>query len=120
MMLFQLDVNEYKTLAVCLTAITAFMILFQVSMPFNKIRIALFVTMVTAMTLGVTCFTNISLFNIGNLFNFAIFTPKILIIIGVLTLISLGIFILITLPMKRIFDNINDRFKGKSFRPKNT
>ena len=120
MMLFQLDVNEYKTLAVCLTAITAFMILFQVSMPFNKIRIALFVTMVTAMTLGVTCFTNISLFNIGNLFNFAIFTPKMLIILGVLTLISLGIFILITLPMKRIFDNINDRFKGKSFRPKNT
>lgn len=120
MNLFQLNETEYKTLAVCLTALTSFMILFQVSLPFNKLRTVLFVLMLTAMIVGVTCFRDIGLFNLGNLFNFAFLSPKMLILIGCMGLIALGIFVLLTLPMKKLFGRINQRFEGKSFRPKNT
>ena len=121
MNIFNLSVDEYSTLSVCLTAITAFMILFQVSIPFNKIRIALFVLMVSGMIIGVTCCKNINIFNIhiGDLFNFAYMSPKMLILLGVMTVIALVCFIIITIPMKRIFEKVNKRFAGTTFRPKN-
>ena len=118
---FQLTVDEYSTLAVCLTAITAFMILFQVSMPFNKIRVPLFILMVTGMALGVVCCRDIHLFGQSfDVFNFAYLTPKMLILLGVMTLIALGIFIVLTIPMKQLFEKITKRYEGKAFRPKNT
>ena len=120
-MIFGLTVSEYSTLAVCLTAITAFMILFHISMPFDKIRIALFVSMLTLMVIGVTCSRDIVLFGLHfDLFDFAYLTPKMLIILGVMTLIALGIFIVLTIPMKNIFEKFNKRFEGRAFRPKNT
>ena len=121
MNIFNLSVDEYSTLSVCLTAITAFMILFQVSIPFNKIRIALFVLMVSGMIIGVTCCKNINIFNIhiGDLFNFAYMSPKMLILLGVMTVIALVCFIIITIPMKRIFEKVNKRFAGTTLRPKN-
>ena len=117
--IFGLTVEEYSTLAVCLTAITAFMILFQVSMPFNKIRTALFVLMITGMAIGVTCCRDVYLFGIhfGDIFNFAYLSSKMLIILGVMTLIALGLFILTTIPMKSLFAKINKRFEGRTFRP---
>ena len=120
--IFGLTVEEYSTLAVCLTAITAFMILFQVSMPFNKIRTALFVFMVTGMAAGVTCCRDVYLFgkHIGDIFNFAYLSPKMLIILGVMSLIALGLFVLTTMPMNSLFKRINKKFEGRTFRPQNT
>ena len=116
---FGLTTDEYSTLAVCLTAITAFMILFQVSIPFNKIRVPLFVLMVTGMALGVVCCRDIHLFGRSfDVFNFAYLSPKMLILLGVMTLIALGLFIVTTIPMKRLFEKINKRYDGRSFRPK--
>ena len=122
MNIFGLSVDEYSTLAVCLTAFTAFLILFQVSIPFNKIRIALFILMVTGMTIGVTCCNHIVLFgkDFGSLFNFAYYTPTLLIILGVMALIALSLFIVTTIPMKNIFEKLNKKFEGRSFRPENT
>ena len=118
MNLFGLTVLEYNTLAICLTAITAFMILFQLSLPFNKLRTALFIVMVSGMTIGVVCCRDIQLFGKHfNLFDFAYLSPKMLIILGVLTLIALGLFIATTIPMERIFSKINAKFEGKAFRP---
>lgn len=120
MNMFGLSVLEYNTLCICLTAITAFMILFQLSMPFNKLRIALFITMVAGMTVGVVCCRDIHLFgNTFNLFDFAYLRPEMLIILGVLTLVALGLFIAMTIPMERVFSRINKKFEGKAFRPKN-
>ena len=121
MMVFGLEVNEYQTLSVCLTAATAFMILFHISIPFNKIRVVLFVLMVTFMTVGLTCFRSFTLFGgTYNVFDFALLTPKLLIILGVLILIALGLFLAFTMPMKSLFEKLNKHFEGKSFRPKNT
>ena len=119
--MFSLTDAEYCTLAVCLTALTAFMILFQVSLPFNKIRCALFVLMLTGMTIGVTCCNNIVLFGRewGSLFDFAILTPKLLVIMGIMTIIALLIFIAITLPMPRLFEKINKKVGRTTLRPKN-
>ena len=118
---FGLDVAEYNTLAICLTAITAFMILFQVSLPFNKIRTALFVLMVSGMTIGVLCCRDIHLFGTQfNLFNFAAFTPTMGIALAVLTVIALGIFVLLTLPMHRLFANLTTKLERRNLRPKNT
>lgn len=121
MMVFGLEVNEYQTLSVCLTAATAFMILFHISIPFNKIRVVLLVLMVTFMTVGLTCFRSFTLFGgTYNVFDFALLTPKLLIILGVLILIALGLFLAFTMPMKSLFEKLNKHFEGKSFRPKNT
>lgn len=120
-MIFGLSVSEYSTLAVCLTAITAFMILFQISLPFDKIRTVLFVLMLSFMVIGVTCSRDIVLFGLHfDLFDFAYLTPKMLFILGGMTLIAIGIFIVLTIPMKNLFTKFNKRFEGRSFRPKNT
>ena len=117
---FGLTGEEYSTLAVCVTAAVAFMILFRVSLPFNKIRIALFIVMLSSITIGVICFRDIFLWGKHwNLFNFAQFTPKLLIVFGVMILISLTMFILLTIPMRCLFEKINRKLKGKAFRPKN-
>ena len=119
--LFGLTEPEYYTLAVCLTAITAFMILFQVSLPFNTVRTMLFVLMVSGMVIGVTCCNDINLFGKHwNLFDFAYFTPQLALILAVMTVIALGLFIVTTIPMKNLFERINKKFEGRTFRPENT
>ncbi len=122
--IFGLSVSEYQTLAVCLTAATAFMILFHISMPFNKIRASLFALMVSGMILGVTCFRNFTLLGILsqpiNLFDFVPFTWKLLFILLGLIVIAVGLFIALTIPMKTLFNRFNRKFEGRSFRPKNS
>ncbi len=117
MHVFHLDVTEYSTLCVCMTSAAAFMILFQVSVPFNAIRKILFVLMVGGMTIGVTCFRN---FYGVNFFNFAFMDWKLSLLTVVMIAVSLGIFILLTKPMKRWSRRVHRRFKGKTFRPKNS
>ncbi len=115
MNIFSLTVEEYSTLAVCLTAATAMMILFQVSIPFNKIRAGLFILMLSGLIIGVTCFRNF----LGiNFFGFSAISLKLLLILTVLFFTALGIFILLTIPMKKISENFERRLEGKTFRPK--
>lgn len=115
MNMFSLDTQEYSTLAVCLTSATALMILFQVSVPFNKIRTALFITMTAGLVIGVSCFRN---FMGTNFFNFAYMSPKLLLIFGIMFFIALAIFILLTLPMEKISAKIDRKLEGRTFRPK--
>ena len=100
-----------------MTSVAAFMILFQVSVPFNIIRKILFVLMVGGMAVGITCFTN---FYGINVFNFAAMNWKMLLLVVGMTCVSLVIFNLLTRPMKRWARRVNRKFKGKSFRPKNS
>lgn len=116
MKIFNLNVAEYSTLCVCLTSAAAFMILFQVSIPFNKIRTGLFVLMLGGMIIGVTCFTSFYGYNV---FNFALMNWKMLILIVCMTAIALGIFILLTMPMNKWSRKVNQKFQGKTFRPRN-
>lgn len=115
--IFSLSDMEYSTLSVCLTAATAMMILFQVSIPFNKIRTVLFITMNAGLIIGLTCFRN---FLGTNFFNFAFISPKLLMIFSVMLIIAIAIFIVLTLPMKKVSKIIDRKFSGKTFRPKNT
>lgn len=117
MQVFKLDVTQYSTLCVCMTSAAAFMILFQVSMPFNTIRKVLFILMVGGMAVGITCFRN---FYGINVFNFAPMNLKMVLLIIGMTCVSLVIFDLLTRPMKRWARRVNRKFRGKSFRPKNS
>ena len=106
MELFSLSYDEYSTLAVCLTAATALMILFKVSMPFNILRTALFVVMITGLTIGVLCFRD---FMGVNFFNFAYMDKKMIIIFAVLVVISLIAFLLCTFLVTKIFTNFENK-----------
>ena len=117
MRVFNLDVWQYSTLCVCMTSAAAFMILFQVSVPFNTIRKILFVLMVGGMAVGITCFRD---FYGVNFFNFAVMDWKMILLVIGMTCVSLVIFNLLTRQMKRWARRVNRRLKGKSFRPKNS
>ena len=117
MKVFDLDVNQYSTLCVCMTSAAAFMILFQVSKPFNKIRTILFILMVSGMIIGITCFRD---FYGINVFNFAFMNLKMILIVIGMTCVSIFIFQMLTKPMKRWSRRVHRKFKGKSFRPKNS
>ena len=117
MKVFNLDVTQYSTLCVCMTSAAAFMILFQVSVPFNAIRKILFVLMVGGMVVGITCFRD---FYGVNFFNFAFMDWKMVLLVVGMTCVSLVIFNILTRPMKRWARRVNRKFKGKSFRPKNS
>lgn len=99
MNVFSLSYDQYSTVTVCLTAAIAFMILFRVSIPFNKLRIVLFVVMVSGFSVGVLCFRN---FMGVNFFNFAPITWEVCLILSGLVLLSLAIFMLLTLAVDKI------------------
>ena len=110
MKIFSLTNDEYSTLAVCLTAATAFMILFQVSIPFNRLRIALFVTMVAGFAIGVLCFRD---FWGYNFFNFALMTPKMIVIFLVTLVLALGIFITFTIGTQKISKKLESKVSAQ-------
>ncbi|MGN1456805.1 MAG: HAD-IC family P-type ATPase [Acutalibacteraceae bacterium] len=106
---FCLTEEEYSTLAVCLTAATAMMILFQISIPFNAIRTALYITMTAGLTIGILCFREF--------FGFAFISLKLLLIFAVMLVIAIAIFVLLTLPMKKMAKMVEEKFSDKTFRP---
>ena len=114
---FDLDVSQYSTLCVCMTSAAAFMILFQVSKPFNNIRKVLFILMVGGMVVGITCFRD---FYGINIFNFAFMSWKMVLLVIGMTCVSMVIFDILTKPMKRWSRRVHRKLKGKSFRPKNS
>lgn len=108
MNIFSLSYDEYSTIAVCITAITALFILFQVSYPFNKLRAVLFAAMVAGLSIGVLCFRN---FMGYNLFNFSLMTPKMILIMSVLTVTAAVVFVLLTIATKKILQKYDRKFQ---------
>ena len=84
--------QQYSTLSVMILTAVSFMLLFQISRPFNTIRIILFCVMNAGMIIGLLCFRN---FLGKNFFEFSEVSPLILISFGVMFVISLVMYIAI-------------------------
>ena len=67
-----------------MTGLTGFMLLYRISVPFNKIRGVLFFTLLTLFLIGITF--------MRKLFSLVILTPKLLIIVSILFLIAILVF----------------------------
>ncbi len=80
----KLSHDEISTLCVIMTGITGFMLLYRISVPFNKIRGALFFTLILIFFVGIVFMREI--------FSLVILTPKLIIILGGLFLISIMVF----------------------------
>ncbi len=76
--------DEISTLCVIMTGLTGFMLLYRISVPFNKVRGILFVFLITLFFIGVTFMRGI--------FSLVILTPKLLFIIGLLFLLAVFVF----------------------------
>ncbi|MBO4888786.1 MAG: HAD-IC family P-type ATPase [Firmicutes bacterium] len=75
--IFRLEYEEISMLAVLLTSMTCVFLLYRISIPFNKVRLALFIFVISSIVLGAVFF--------GWFFNFPAFTWKIglcLLVIG--------------------------------------
>ena len=82
--IIRLSTIEVSTLAVIMTAITGFMLLYRISVPFNHLRRILFISLISIFVFGV-------LF-LRNLFSLAFITPKLIILIGILFIIATILF----------------------------
>ena len=80
----KLSLDEVSTLCVIMTGLTGFMLLYRISVPFNKIRGVLFFTLLTLFLIGITF--------MRKLFSLVILTPKLLIIVSILFLIAILVF----------------------------
>ncbi|MBR3362654.1 MAG: HAD-IC family P-type ATPase [Bacilli bacterium] len=82
--IIRISSTEVSTLAVIMTAITGFMLLYRISVPFNHLRRILFVFLIGIFVFGVIFFQN--------LFSLAPITFKLLILIAILFIIATGLF----------------------------
>ncbi len=98
MRIFSLSEVEYSTLSVCILTAVSMMLLFRISLPFNPLRIALFIVMNTGMLIGLLCFRNFSFMSFENinLFGISDFNLQLILIIAVLFVICLAVFLLLT------------------------
>ena len=85
--------EQYSTVSVCILTAVSMMLLFKISLPFNPLRVVLFILMNVGMVVGVLCFRN---FMGVNVFYISEFNPVMLIDIGVMFAVCLGLFILLT------------------------
>lgn len=99
MRMFGLDDQQYSTVSVCILTAVSMMLLFRISMPFNAMRIVLFILMNAGMLIGLLCFRN---FMGVNFFGISEFTTDIILIIGVLFIISLAIFLILTYIVEKL------------------
>ncbi len=95
--IFGLDSNLYTTLAVIITGIAGFTLLFHISKPFNKNRLILFITMITLFTLAI--------FHFNNLFS--------LIILGLKEWLIILIGLVFTVASFKLFSLVINHFAGK-------
>ena len=80
----KLTVDQMSTLCVLLTAFTGFMLIYRICVPFNNLRRALFVFLITLFVVGITIFRR--------LFSIVILTPDLLTITGILFVIAFLLF----------------------------
>lgn len=76
--------EQYVTLAVAVVSVMGIIVLFEKCLPFNKLRIALFVTMIAGLAIGILCFRN--------LFSLTLFTGKMTINLVIIFAICVLIF----------------------------
>lgn len=76
--------DQMSTLCVLLTAFTGFMLIYRICVPFNNLRRALFVFLITLFVVGITIFRR--------LFSIVILTPDLLTITGILFVIAFLLF----------------------------
>ncbi len=82
--IIRLTENEVSTLAVLLTGFTGFMLLYRISVPFNKLRRNLFVTLIIMFILGATL--------LRDLFSLTLLTPHLIILALILLMIAVMMF----------------------------
>ena len=80
----KLTEDQMSTLCVLLTAFTGFMLIYRICVPFNNLRRALFVFLITLFVVGITIFRR--------LFSIVILTPDLLTITGILFVIAFLLF----------------------------
>lgn len=100
---FNLSKQEISTIAICMIAITGFILIFKISKPFNKLRISLFIFIILGFSLGLTIFKNF--------FGFATLSIKLLTYIFVLFLLSIVIFNLVCLLVSEFINKHPKMFK---------
>ena len=108
--IFSLSGMEYSTLSVCVLTAVSMMILYRISKPFNALRAALFILMNVGMAIGILCFRD---FMGVNFFGFSEITLPLFLIFIVLAVITLGIFIGLTVVMEKISPNIENKLIEK-------
>ena len=80
----RLTEDEISTLCVILTGFTGFMLLYRISVPFNKLRRLLFVFLFILFMIGIIFFRD--------LFSLTILTPKLLVLVVALFMIAITLF----------------------------
>lgn len=95
--IIDLSYEQTSTLSVILTGYIGFMLLYKICMPFNNIRRALMLTMVSCFIIGII--------GLRTLFSLTIVTPYMLLIIGLLVIIATHNF--------KLFTNLYYKFKIK-------
>lgn len=95
----KLTEDQMSTLCVLLTAFTGFMLIYRICVPFNNLRRALFVFLITLFVVGITIFRR--------LFSIVIFTPDLLIIAGVLFVVAFFLFNFFT----KLFEIVSKKFE---------
>lgn len=84
--IFNITPEEYSTICVLLSSAMGFALLFKVSMPFNALRIALFIVMVMGISLAILLFS--SLFSLVSL------SLNLIIVTSVIFALSVGLFVI--------------------------
>ena len=95
----KLTQDEISTLCVIMTGLTGFMLLYRISVPFNKIRRILFLTLALMFFVGITF--------LRELFSLVILTPRLLLLLFVLFIISILVFNFLT----KIFYKVSKKIR---------
>lgn len=94
-----LNFDQVSTLCVLITGTTGFMLLFYISKPFNKLRTALFVFVITLFVSVIIGFREF--------FSLTILTPHVFILLIILIMIQITVFGLLTNMCQKIFKQKN-------------
>lgn len=96
--LVRLSSEEVSTLAVIMTGITGFMLLYRISVPFNHLRRILFVFLISVFVFGIVF--------LRELFSLVYITPRLVILIGILFVIAMVLFNMYTVLCNKLTKKI--------------
>lgn len=102
--------EEYITLAVAVVSAMGIIVLFTKCLPFDKLRLTLFVLMISGLTVGILCFRR--------LFSLTFFTPEMFIVLIIISAICAIIMWVFTKLFKYIFDRIEKKQVNQKYTSK--
>lgn len=105
---FALTPEQYSTLSVCVLSVVSMMLLFQISLPFNPLRIVLFVLMNAGLAAGILFFRD---FMGMNVFSLSEIDPKLALIFAGIFVIALIAYLCISIPLDRSSEKIEKRIR---------